>query len=130
MVIMSRGISSKPISPRMMPAARTLGRMPMTARETDRNSTSSIRAMPSMTTPRVSIWEVNRLCSMLLYNTIMPLTWNSSSSRPSFARRSASISSRNCLRRRSGRESRMRILMRASLSSMEMYGSINCSFIS
>ena len=42
------------------------GTIPMIESTTERNRTRNMMAIPSMTTPRVEICDLNRLCSMLL----------------------------------------------------------------
>ena len=66
MVMKSSGIETSPIAPSTAPAASRFGTMPSTARVGERKSSSSMIATPASTAPRVEIWDVNRLCSMLL----------------------------------------------------------------
>ena len=66
MVIKSSGISSQPIRPSTTNAANTLGTIAIPANCALRNRTANMSRMAMNTTPIVSIWERNRLCSMLL----------------------------------------------------------------
>ncbi len=66
MVMMSSEIPSQPISPSTCTAATMLGIIAIAAIFRLWNDTMNISMMARNTTPRVSIWERNRLCSMLL----------------------------------------------------------------
>jgi hypothetical protein len=62
-----------------MAAASKFGAIPMIDKETDRNKRRNMMAIPTITAPKVEIWDVYRLCSMLVYRTSVPVTVKSSS---------------------------------------------------
>ena len=74
-VIISSGMPSQPIRPSTEPAAIRFGAMPISASFIDRNRIRNITMMARNTMPMVLIWESNRLCSMLLYITVMPVSF-------------------------------------------------------
>ena len=65
-VIMSKGIPSKPIIPRMKKAAKKFGTIPINERIIFLNKIKNIKKIPSITTPKVNICDLNRLCNKLL----------------------------------------------------------------
>ena len=91
MVIISSGIPSKPIIPRIKKAAIKFGTTPIEARTIFRNKTKNIKKIPSMTIPKVSIWDLNRLCNKLLNKIRTPVNLYSSLSKPNFVFKSELI---------------------------------------
>ena len=83
-VIISRGIPSKPMIPRIKNAARKFGTTPMKESKTFLNKTKNIAKIPSITIPNVSICDLNKLCSKLLNKIRTPANLYSSFSKPNF----------------------------------------------
>ena len=65
-VIISKGIRINPIKPKIIAAARRFGIIHIIARLSERNKIISIKAIPNITTPKVRICDLNKLCSILL----------------------------------------------------------------
>ena len=131
MVIMSRGMSINPIIPSTMPTASKFGIIPIMDRMMDLNKTSNMIAMPNITTPSDNIWDLNRLCNMLLYKTSIPATVTLFSENPSLFMRSLLILSRRSFLLISSKESKILTKNRASLLSTETKGStISASILS
>ena len=65
-VIMSRGISSKPIIPNMKKAAMKFGTTPIKESFIFLNNIKNIANMPNITKPNVRICDLNKLCNRLL----------------------------------------------------------------
>ena len=63
-VIISSGIFSQPMMPRTKPAAMIFGTIQIAAIFSDRNKVMNMSMMANNTTPRVNIWDWNRLCNM------------------------------------------------------------------
>ena len=81
----------------------------------DLNKTSNMIAMPNNTMPNVKIWDLNKLCNMLLYKTSIPATVTLLSERPKLLLRSPLILSRRSFLLISSRESKILRKNRASL---------------
>ena len=65
-VIISKGRFINPIKPKTKVAASKFGIIPMTDNIIDLNKTKNIKKIPDMTKPRDNIWELNKLCNILL----------------------------------------------------------------
>ena len=65
-VIISKGIPSKPIIPRIKNAAIKFGTTPIKDKVIFLNKIRNIMVMPAITTPKVNICDLNRLCKRLL----------------------------------------------------------------
>ena len=65
-VIMSKGILSKPINPNIIAAANKFGMIPIIANCKERNKTTNMKPIPIITTPKVKICDLNKLCNILL----------------------------------------------------------------
>ena len=72
MVIMSKGMFIHPITPKTAPAEKRLGKSAIKATFIERKSKRNITSNASATKPKVLIWDAKRLCSILLYNTMVP----------------------------------------------------------
>ena len=83
-VIISRGIPSKPIIPRIKKAAIKFGTTPMKESTIFLNRTKNIKNIPSITIPKVSICDLNKLCNKLLNKMRTPANLYSSFSKPNF----------------------------------------------
>ena len=76
-VIISKGIPSKPIIPKIKKAAMKLGTTPIKERVIFLNNIRNIKVMPAITTPSVSICDLNKLCRRLLKRISTPASLNS-----------------------------------------------------
>ena len=76
-VIMSSGISSNPIIPKIKNAAIKFGTTPMSDKVKFLNNIKNIINIPAITNPRVKIWDLNKLCSKLLNKIKIPPNLNS-----------------------------------------------------
>ena len=81
-VIISKGIPSKPIIPKMRKAAIKFGTTPISDKVIILNKIKNIKVMPAITTPRVNIWDLNKLCKRLLKRIRIPANLNSSRFKP------------------------------------------------
>ena len=81
-VIISKGRLIKPINPKTNIAANRLGIMPIKDSFKERKRTMNIIPIPSITKPRDKIWELKRLCSILLYKTRIPVITKLPSEKP------------------------------------------------
>ena len=81
-VIISKGISSKPIIPRIRKAAIKFGTTPISDRVIFLNKTRNITVIPAITTPKVNICDLNKLCKRLLNSIRIPASLNSSLFKP------------------------------------------------
>ena len=81
-VIISKGIPSNPIIPRINKAAIKLGTIPIRDREMFLNKIKNIKKIPRITIPRVSICDLNKLCNKLLKRIRTPASLYSSSFKP------------------------------------------------
>ena len=86
--IISRGIPNKPILPRIKNAAIKFGTTPIKDKVTFLNKIKNIRVIPAITTPRVNICDLNKLCKRLLKRISTPANLNSSLFKPSLFSRS------------------------------------------
>ena len=82
-VIISSGIPSKPIMPRIKKAAIKFGATPIKESTIFLNKMKNIKKIPIITIPRVSIWDLNKLCNKLLKRIRTPANLYSSFSKPS-----------------------------------------------
>ena len=119
MVMMSSGIPTRPMTPSTRPAASTLGASAIRDSDRERNRARNISRMATNTAPRVRIWDLNRLCRTLLYNTSMPVNRIRSGAMPSCSVRALRRSFRNRSRRRSSLVSITRTVSRACSRSRE-----------
>ena len=83
MVIISRGISSHPITPSTAPADSGYNIFITYYKFSNGNKTRNMISKAKATTPNVLIWEAKRLWSILLYRIIVPDKWALVSSRSS-----------------------------------------------
>ena len=81
-VIISKGIPSKPIIPKIKKAAIKLGTTPIIDNVMFLNKIKNIKVIPAITTPKVNICDLNRLCKRLLNKMRTPANLNSSRFRP------------------------------------------------
>ena len=65
-VIISKGIPIKPIIPKIKKAAIKLGTTPINDSVIFLNKIKNINVIPAITTPKVNIWDLNKLCNRLL----------------------------------------------------------------
>ena len=77
-VIISKGISIKPIIPSIKKAAIKFGTTPIKDKVRFLNKTKNIAEMPSITIPKVNICDLNKLWSKLLNKIKTPANLNSS----------------------------------------------------
>ena len=77
-VIISRGIPSKPMIPRIRKAAIKFGTTPIKDKVIFLNKTKNIKVIPAITIPKVNIWDLNKLCNRLLKRIRIPASLNSS----------------------------------------------------
>ena len=127
-VMISNGMPSNPIAPSTMPAANILGAKVINASGSERNNNRNITRIAPKTAPSVSICDLKRLCSTLLYRTNIPVNWIRSGAKPSDPSRSSRTPCKNSSRRRSLLVSLTRtVTLTCSLSS-EKYGDTMSSF--
>ena len=81
-VIISKGISNKPMIPRIRKAAIKFGTTPIKDKVIFLNKIKNINVMPAITTPRVNICDLNKLCKRLLKRIRTPASLNSSRFKP------------------------------------------------
>ena len=81
-VIISKGISSRPIIPRIKKAAIKLGTTPISDNLIFLNRIINIVNIPIITNPKVKIWDLNKLCNKLLNKIKTPASLYSLSSNP------------------------------------------------
>ena len=113
-VIISNGISSKPIIPRIKKAAIKFGTIPINEIIIFLNNTKNIKKIPSRTMPKVRIWDLNKLCNKLLNKMSTPANLYSSFFKPNLVFRSESIFLINSFRLKFSNESFILILILAS----------------
>ena len=77
--------------PRIKKAAIKFGTTPIEARTIFRNKIKNIKKIPIITIPKVSIWDLNRLCNKLLNKIRTPANLYSSLSKPNFIFKSESF---------------------------------------
>ena len=76
-VIISKGIPSKPIIPNIKNAAIKFGTTPINDRVKFLKSIRNIKKIPAITKPRVNICDLNKLCNKLLNKIKTPVSLNS-----------------------------------------------------
>ena len=81
-VIISRGISNRPIIPKIKKAAIKFGTTPINARMIFLKRIKNIKVIPAITIPKVNICDLNKLCKRLLNNIKTPDNLNSLESKP------------------------------------------------
>ena len=113
-VIISKGISSKPIIPKMKKAAKKLGTTPINDRVTFLNRTKNIKKIPRITIPKVNICDLNKLCNKLLNKIKTPVKIYSSFFKPNLVFKSELILFIKSFLLKSFKESLIRILILAS----------------
>ena len=69
-VIISNGIPNKPIMPKIKKAAIKLGTTPIKERVKFLKSIKNIKVIPAITTPRVNICDLKRLCKRLAMSSL------------------------------------------------------------
>ena len=124
MVIMSNGIPRSPIIPKIKKAAIKLGTTPIKDNFIFLNKTINIEKIPIITNPKVKIWDLNKLCSKLLNRIKTPASLNSFSFNPILFLRSKFILFIKSFLLKFSWESIILKLIRASLFSIDKYGSI------
>ena len=82
-VIISNGISNSPIIPSIRKAAIKLGTTPINDKVIFLKRIRNIAVMPTITMPRVNIWDLNKLCKRLLNRMSTPASLNSFRFKPS-----------------------------------------------
>ncbi len=75
-VMISRGMEAHPITPSTAPDAKRFGNNAIRDTFHERNKIKNMQNKAATTIPSVMIWERNKLCSILLYNTIIPVSRN------------------------------------------------------
>ena len=81
-VIISKGISSKPIMPSIKKAAKKFGTTPINDKVIFLNKIKNIIVIPAITIPKVNICDLNKLCKRLLKRIRTPANLNSSRFKP------------------------------------------------
>ena len=69
-VIITKGMLSEPIIPKIKKAAKKFGTIPIKESCIFLNKIKNIKNIPSNTIPKVRIWDLNKLCSKLLNSKI------------------------------------------------------------
>ena len=121
-VIISNGKPPSPIIPSTEIAAKLLGKIAIKAILKERNSRINITKIARNTAPNVIICELNKLCSMLLYNTNKPVKRTFLLSKVSSCSICALMRSTSSLRFNPGYKSFTRRVIRACSSSATKYG--------
>ena len=81
-VIISKGMLSEPIIPKIKKAAKKFGTIPIKESCIFLNKIKNIKNIPSNTIPKVRIWDLNKLCSKLLNSIKTPANLYSSFDKP------------------------------------------------
>ena len=117
---MSKGISSKPIIPRMKKAAKKFGTIPINERVVFLNKIKNIKKIPRITKPKVNICDLNKLCNKLLNNIKTPANLYSFYSKPNLVFNSKLILLIKSFLLKSFKESLILILILASSFSTDI----------
>ena len=127
-VIMSNGILNKPIIPSIKKAAIKFGTTPMKDSTKFLNKIKNIKKIPSITMPKVSIWDLNKLCNKLLNNINTPANLYSFFFKSNFSFKSKLIFLIRSFLFIFSKESFILTLILASSLSTEIYG-VTISFL-
>ena len=87
-VIISNGIPNKPMIPSIKKAAIKFGTTPIKDKVIFLNKIKNINVIPAITTPKVNICDLNKLCKRLLNRIRTPANLNSSLFNPKLFSRS------------------------------------------